>query len=121
MQERIPCDIIIGAIGQAIDSDGFMEEGVPTKWAKILSDKFCKIEGMEGVFAGGDCASGPSTAIRAIEAGKTAAGNIDTLLCQNRLKYQKQPIRQEVLWDVSIWLSEPQVTAMMTLILWKSA
>lgn len=79
-QERIPCDIIIGAIGQAIDSDGFMEEGVPTKWAKILSDKFCKIEGMEGVFAGGDCASGPSTAIRAIEAGKTAAGNIDTYL-----------------------------------------
>ena len=44
-----------------------------------------------------------------------------TVLCQNRLKYQKQPIRQEVLWDVSIWLSEPQVTAMMTLILWKSA
>ena len=38
------------------------------------------IEGMDGVFAGGDCRSGPSTAIRAIEAGKTAAGNIDEYL-----------------------------------------
>ena len=79
-EERIPCDIIIGAIGQAIDSDPFATEGVPTKWAAIQSDKFCAVPGMDGVFAGGDCASGPSTAIRAIEAGKTAAGNIDEYL-----------------------------------------
>lgn len=79
-EERIPCDLIIGAIGQSIDSQQFAEEGVPTKWGSVLSDKFCEIEGMDGVFAGGDCASGPSTAIRAIEAGKTAAGNIDKYL-----------------------------------------
>ncbi len=79
-EERIACDIIIGAIGQAIDSDGFMEEGVPTKRANILADKFTVVDGMDGVFAGGDCTSGPSTAIRAIEAGKTAAGNIDEYL-----------------------------------------
>lgn len=79
-EERIPCDLIIGAIGQAIDSDGFMEEGVPTRRGCIQSDGFCRIDAMDGVFAGGDCASGPSTAIRAIEAGKTAAGNIDAYL-----------------------------------------
>ena len=72
--------MIIAAIGQEIDSLPFSEEGVPTKWNNILSDKFCMIEGMDGVFAGGDCRSGPSTAIRAIEAGKTAAGNIDEYL-----------------------------------------
>ncbi len=79
-EERIPCDIIIGAIGQAIDSKDFADEGVPTHREKILSDKFCMIDDMDGVFAGGDCSSGPSTAIRAIESGKTAARNIDEYL-----------------------------------------
>ena len=32
---------------------------------------------MEGVFAGGDCVTGPATVIRAIAAGKAAAANID--------------------------------------------
>ena len=34
----------------------------------------------EGVFAGGDCVTGPATVIRAIEAGKVAAANIDSYL-----------------------------------------
>ncbi len=79
-EERIPCDIIIGAIGQVIDSKELADEGVPTKWNQLLSDTFTAIDGLPGVFAGGDCSSGPSTAIRAIEAGKTAAGNIDEYL-----------------------------------------
>ena len=32
---------------------------------------------MPGVFAGGDCVSGPATVIRAVAAGKVAAANID--------------------------------------------
>ena len=35
---------------------------------------------MDGVFAGGDCVTGPATAIRAIAAGKVAAANIDEYL-----------------------------------------
>ena len=35
---------------------------------------------MEGVFAGGDCVTGPATVIRAIAAGKAAAANIDEYL-----------------------------------------
>ena len=35
---------------------------------------------MENVFAGGDCVTGPATAIRAIAAGKVAAANIDDYL-----------------------------------------
>lgn len=35
---------------------------------------------MENVFAGGDCVTGPATAIRAIAAGKVAAANIDEQL-----------------------------------------
>ena len=35
---------------------------------------------MDGVFAGGDCVTGPATVIRAIAAGKVAAANIDEYL-----------------------------------------
>ena len=35
---------------------------------------------MDGVFSGGDCVTGPSTAINAIAAGQVAAFNIDEYL-----------------------------------------
>ena len=35
---------------------------------------------MKGVYAGGDCVSSPATVIRAIEAGKVGAANIDLYL-----------------------------------------
>lgn len=76
----IPCDVLIIAIGQGIDSDPFFEAGVPGKWDQIDSDDFAMIKDMDGVFAGGDCATGPATVIRAIAAGKAAAANIDEYL-----------------------------------------
>ena len=39
-----------------------------------------QIDNMDGVFAGGDCVTGPATVIRAIAAGKVAAANIDEYL-----------------------------------------
>lgn len=77
---RIECDVVIGAIGQVVDSASFAAEGVPTKWNNIQSDNATAIKEVDGVFSGGDCASGPSTVIRAVEAGKTAAANIDAYL-----------------------------------------
>ena len=38
------------------------------------------VKGMPGVFSGGDCVTGPSTAINAIAAGQVAAYNIDEYL-----------------------------------------
>ena len=38
---------------------------------------------MEGVFAGGDCVTGPATVIKAIAAGRVAAANIDEYLGYN--------------------------------------
>ncbi|MBD5133556.1 MAG: FAD-dependent oxidoreductase [Clostridiales bacterium] len=79
-EERIECDVLIAAIGQVVDSEHFAQQGVPTKWGNIQSSTDCGVFQSEGVFAGGDCASGPSTVIRAVEAGKTAAANIDAYL-----------------------------------------
>ena len=80
---RIECDVVIGAIGQVVDSAPFAAEGVPTRRSNIQSGSDTAIQGVDGVFSGGDCASGPSTVIRAVEAGKTAAANIDAYLGYN--------------------------------------
>ena len=87
---HMPCDIIIVAIGQAIVSQHFGELGIPTKWDMIQADRAAAVAGFPGVFAGGDCASGPATVILAIEAGKVAAANIDAYLGFNH------PIAQEI-------------------------
>ena len=39
-----------------------------------------EVKDVHGVFAGGDCVTGPATVIRAIAAGKVAAANIDEYL-----------------------------------------
>ena len=79
-EQRIACDILITAIGQEVDSGDFAQQGIPVKWGNIQSDMGGVVSETEGIFSGGDCVSGPSTVIRAVEAGKTAAANIDAYL-----------------------------------------
>lgn len=81
-ETRIPADIIVEAIGQGIDSKVFETAGVPVLRGTLnaLSDSRLNDENMGGVFAGGDCVTGPATAIRAIAGGKVAAANIDEYL-----------------------------------------
>lgn len=77
----IPCDIIIVAIGQDIVSEPFAKAGVPVSDRNtILSDRFGTFPNVPGVFAGGDCATGPATVIRAIAAAKVLSKNIDEYL-----------------------------------------
>ena len=82
-EERIPCDVVIVAIGQGIETHYFEEKGIPIKRGVIAAENWSAIENAPGVFAGGDCVTGPATAIRAIAAGKVAAANIDTYLGYN--------------------------------------
>ncbi len=81
-EERIPCHIIISAIGQGIDYADFEDSGVPVVESKGLfsANRSAAVEKIDGVFAGGDCVTGPSTVINAIAAGKVAAANIDEYL-----------------------------------------
>ena len=79
-EKRIPCDIVVVAIGQGIESQHFAEEGVPIRLGAIDALDHSGVENMEGIFAGGDCVTGPATVIRAIAAGKVAAANIDEYL-----------------------------------------
>ena len=77
---RMDVDIIVVAIGQDIESGYFAEEGIPTKWGRIIADNKGFILEQDGIFAGGDCVTGPASAIKAIAAGKIAAANIDHYL-----------------------------------------
>ncbi len=79
-EKQIPCDIVVVAIGQGIESQHFAEEGVPIRHGAIDALDHSGVENMEGIFAGGDCVTGPATVIRAIAAGKVAAANIDEYL-----------------------------------------
>ena len=74
---RIEADIVVVAIGQGVEISGFDSAGVPIKRGAFVAGLSGQVGDMDNVFAGGDCVTGPATAIRAIAAGKVAAANID--------------------------------------------
>ncbi len=76
----IPCQTLIVAIGQDIEFQHFEEAGVPVQRGKIQTATSGGFDNIPGVFAGGDCASGPATVIKAIAAAKVVAANIDEYL-----------------------------------------
>ena len=88
----IPCDILVVSIGQGIDSKHFEDKGIAVKRGNISTFDSGAVGDMAGVFAGGDCVSGPATVIRAIAAGRVAAANIDEYLGFNH----------EIVNDISI-------------------
>ena len=79
-QVRIPCDVVLIAVGQDVVSKPFEEFGMPASRGIFTAGLDTAVEDLPGVFVGGDCATGPATAIRAIAAGKVAAHNIDEYL-----------------------------------------
>ena len=79
-ERRIEADMIIVAIGQGIESDAFDQSGVKITRGRIAAQDSSQLDENSNVFAGGDCVTGPASAIRAIAAGKVAAANIDEYL-----------------------------------------
>ena len=77
---RFKCDYLILGVGQRCDVADFEKAGIPVERGRILADETCAIKDADGVFSGGDCVTGPSTAINAIAAGQVAAHNIDEYL-----------------------------------------
>ena len=80
-ERRIPADVIVVAVGQGVETLGFEQAGSEIqRGGTVLAGSDTRLPEMEGVFAGGDCVTGPATVIRAIAAGKAAAANIDEYL-----------------------------------------
>lgn len=78
----LPTDLVIAAIGQEVEPIFNPQSTIQTRWGNILvNDQH--MTNIEGVFAGGDCVSGPDTVVRAVKAGKEAAQAIDIYLGGN--------------------------------------
>jgi len=75
-------DMMIPAIGQRADMSFLPDDGEIklTDWNTIIIDEQTGATGRPGVFAGGDCVTGPWIAIGAIADGKRAARGIDEYL-----------------------------------------
>jgi formate dehydrogenase beta subunit len=78
----IETDILIPAIGQKVDLSFLAEpDGIRlTKWNTIDSDGETFATSQKGVFASGDCITGPDVLVRATGTGKAAAEKIDLFL-----------------------------------------
>ena len=85
-EEDIPADLIVSAIGQAVDFTG-LEEFNNGKGA-INSDKNYQVQGQEGIFVGGDVVR-PHLLTTAIGHGAIAADGIDRFLQGDAL--EKRP------------------------------
>ena len=101
-EQTIPCDIIIVAIGQDIDSKAFAADGVDVKRGALVASGAGEVkaggEKLAGVFTGGDCYTGPATVIRAIDAGRVAAENIGGPWTGDPVEIPSAPAGQRLHW-----------------------
>ncbi|MGB9866647.1 MAG: NADH-quinone oxidoreductase subunit NuoF [Bacillota bacterium] len=90
----IEADVVIEAIGQAPDT-GFAKE-VSGKGGLIQVQPNSTATQLPGVFAAGDCVSGPATVIEAIAGGKKAASEIDKYLGGDGVITEQTPVERKV-------------------------
>ena len=76
----LQCDLLIPAIGQVTDVEAFTGSGLALNRNTFKADVRSMETSESGVFAGGDCVSGPATVVEAVAAGKRAAGSINKFL-----------------------------------------
>jgi NADH-quinone oxidoreductase subunit F len=80
--QMVETDAIIIAIGQAVDISFLSEDSQLERalWGSLVVDENTLSTNIDGVFAGGDFTTGPSTVIRAIGSGRRAALAVDRYL-----------------------------------------
>ncbi len=87
----LPADVMIAAIGQQVeDGDRIETDGVAlNRWRYVEADDKLATS-RPGVFAGGDCVTGPSTLIYAMAAGLKAARNIEDWVQRGSVRFFKR-------------------------------
>ena len=100
------CDAVIVTIGQTPDLNALGERlGLEsTKGGTLKADPVTLETSLPGVFAGGDCVSGPDVVVTAMLAGKKAANSIDRWLNGQDLRAGRDlegPYRTEYVVDTS--------------------
>jgi heterodisulfide reductase subunit A-like polyferredoxin len=88
----ISCDAVVATIGQVPDVNGLGERlGLATtKSGTLRADPMTLETELPGVFAGGDCVTGPDVVVTAMLAGKKAANSIDRWLNKRDLRAERE-------------------------------
>jgi NADPH-dependent glutamate synthase beta subunit-like oxidoreductase len=68
-------DFVVSAIGQASELSFLQEKSISSKETIVL-DRSGQIKGYNGIFAGGDAVTGPSTVVEAMGSGKAVARRV---------------------------------------------
>ena len=100
--ERVlACTTLIAAIGQQIHKGTLRpEDGIKLdRWNCVEVAPVDLATSRTGVFAGGDCASGPSTLIHAMANGLKASRSIDDWLTHGRVRFQPRARMRQLLND----------------------
>ncbi len=110
----ISCDAVVATIGQIPDVNGLGERlGLATtKSGTLRADPLTLETELPGVFAGGDCVTGPDVVVTAMLAGKKAANSIDRWLNKQDLRAgreQEGPYHTEYVVDTTGVLMQRQV------------
>jgi len=110
----LPCDGVIVTIGQSPDVHALGQRlGLETtKWGTLRADPLTMETSLPGVFAGGDCVTGPDVVINAKLAGKKAAISIDRWLNHQDLRAGRElegPYQTEYTVDTAGVLMQRQV------------
>ncbi|MGB9886509.1 MAG: NADH-quinone oxidoreductase subunit NuoF [Moorellales bacterium] len=92
----LPCEIVIAAIGQTVEPGFESAEFERGRGGVFAVDPRTLATGVEGVFAGGDCTSGPASVIEAVAAGKRAAAAIDRYLGGDGQVVPEQPVERRL-------------------------
>ncbi|MBB4304594.1 formate dehydrogenase beta subunit [Rhodobium orientis] len=96
----IPCDTIVAAIGQQVEDEAMVEsDGIAFNRWKCVETDDALLTSRPGVFAGGDCVTGPSTLIYAMSAGLQAARNINDWIQLGTIRFFKRTRMRQLLED----------------------
>jgi heterodisulfide reductase subunit A-like polyferredoxin len=110
----LPCDAIIVTIGQEPDLSSLGDKlGLETtKWKTFKVDSLTGETNVSGVFAGGDCVTGPDVVVNAMYAGKKGAISISRFLDKEDLRRGREeegPFRSLYTVDTSGVLMQQQI------------
>ena len=76
----VEADEVILAVGQRVEAETLAAAGLTMDDGRLATDPETLMTNVDGVFAGGDVATGPATVIAALAAGRRAAEAIDAYL-----------------------------------------
>ncbi|HSB68189.1 MAG TPA: FAD-dependent oxidoreductase, partial [Candidatus Methylomirabilis sp.] len=82
----LPCDVLIPAIGQYTDFDWLRDNRVETERAQRIKVGRALETTAPGIFAAGDCVSGPATVIGAVAQGNKVAMAVEAYLTTGKLE-----------------------------------